>query len=123
MQPQPPTMQTDDQERDLRAALAARLTLFEADECGFMRPKCKSQHIRREYKAAVQHFRRETVHAGYAEVTTIGGDLPEHMLVTCVACGYAWLEQCADAAGQKARTDSGATQKLGPNVRVRLGEE
>jgi hypothetical protein len=37
MQPQPPTMQTDDQERDLRAALAARLALFEADECGFMR--------------------------------------------------------------------------------------
>jgi hypothetical protein len=60
-------------------------------------PKCGGTAQTRKYKGPYR--------------MSFDDDLPERLDVTCVECGYVWCEQCADA-GEKARTDAGATQKF-----------
>lgn len=72
-------------------------------------PKCRGTAFLRKYAPQYQRFRAKSLGA---DVATLVDDLPECLSVTCATCGYVWAEQCADA-GEKARADSGATQKLG----------
>jgi predicted nucleic-acid-binding Zn-ribbon protein len=69
-------------------------------------PKCGNTTRTRKYKGQYQTFG-----SARDEITRFDEGLPEHLDVSCVACGYGWWEQCADA-GEKARTDPGATQKF-----------
>lgn len=59
--------------------------------------KCRSPRIRYSYRADTPKLTWGLA-GDLAEINTMAGSLgQECMLATCDHCGWAWLEQCADA--------------------------
>jgi hypothetical protein len=58
-------------------------------------PKCTCQYIASQYIASQPQLSWSLDEVSF--VSTVAGLGPECMLRTCHDCGYAWLEQTADA--------------------------